>query len=219
LDGDGHDASGHGWDLTTHDVEWVAGRHGLAAQLSGVSSYLERAGATALNPGAGGWTVNAWVQAVDVPLHGAVVGWYRCGANPACSSVDGALYLLRLIGGHPEVDVRDDSNVDADLPDTQGVEDIGWHLLSGTLSESDRRLRLYVDGTLVATGSPTFGALSGGAVSIPLSIGRIFRTGWAAPHSYLRGRVDDVRIYARALSTEEVRSLYTEGGWPFLVDE
>lgn len=215
LDGDGNDLTGQGWDLTPVNVSWTGGRYGQAAELNGVDAFLERASASGLNPGSGGWTVCAWVQAIDTPLQGAVLSWYRCGANPGCSSVDASLYNLTLSADHPVAGFRDLSDHDADLTELFPIGDTRWHLVAGALDATDRRWRLYVDASLVHTSEETFGALSPGAVTIPLSIGRIFRTGWAPPHFYLRGRVDDVRIYGRGLSAEEMRALYEAEGWPF----
>ena len=31
--------------------------------------------------------------------------------------------------------------------------------------------------------------------------------------SYFEGKIDDIRIYNRALSEEEIQALYHEGGW------
>jgi hypothetical protein len=215
LDGGGNDFTGHGWDLTPVNVTWVPGRDGQAAELNGINAYLERASASDLNPGAGGWTVSAWVQASDAPVHGAVASWYRCGANPGCNSADAALYSLAANEDCLGCSHRDASDNDAELTDFAPVQDTRWHLVTSTLSEADHRLRLYVDGSQAAVGSEVFGPLSSGGLTVPFSIGRIFRTGWASPHFYLRGRVDDVRIYGRGLSAAEVMTLYQDGGWPF----
>ena len=213
LDGDGNDVTGHGWNLTPYNVTWVAGHQGQAAELNGVNAFLERGSASSLNPGSGGWTVSAWVQAAGAPLQGAVVDWYRCGANPGCSSVDPSLYILSMAGDRPAWNLRDQAGLDISLMDGPFL-DQNWHLLTGTLSESDHQSRLYVDGSLIATGTGIFQQIVPGGVTIPLSVGRHFRQGWASPILYLNGRVDDVRIYGRGLNADEVLALYQENGWP-----
>jgi hypothetical protein len=220
LDGSGVDATGHGWNLSSANVTWVGGRFGQAAELNGVDSYLECVEATALCPGSAGWAVSAWVAAIDLPLEGAIVSWYRCGANWNCSAwSDASLYRLVIEPGERfQWNVRDYGGQDCVQTDPLAVSDLNWHHVVGTLSGTDHRIRLYVDGTLIQElDDCLIGVLEGGSVTIPLSIGRVFRQFWANPHLYLRGRVDDVRIFARGLSHDEVLALYESDGWPFAV--
>ncbi len=218
LDGNGLDATGHGWDLTPANVFWVDGRFGQAAELNGMNSFLERYESTALCPNLTGWTVSAWVAAIDIPLEGAIVSWYRCGANSNCNAnSDASLYRLTVQAGERfQWNMRDYGGQDCEQTDPEAVSDLNWHHVVGTMSETDHRTRLYVDGTLLPElGGCQIGQLDGTPVTVPFSIGRVFRMFWAEPHMYLRGRVDDVRVYARALSHDEVRALYESDGWPF----
>lgn len=81
-----------------------------------------------------------------------------------------------------------------------------WHHVVGTVNRSEGTVNLFVDGK--AAGSAEFPANSRGYVSSEL-----WRIGVASPMGkshrwYAEGAVDQVRIYNRALETEEVNELY-----------
>jgi hypothetical protein len=79
--------------------------------------------------------------------------------------------------------------------------DGNWHHVVGVADSSNLILKLYVDGNLVATSS------YGGSTQIgnsELNIGR----NPGATFQVFNGVIDEVRIYNRALSAEEVKILY-----------
>ncbi|MDC0144498.1 protein kinase [Verrucomicrobia bacterium] len=81
-----------------------------------------------------------------------------------------------------------------------------WHHVVGTVNRSEGTVNLFVDGK--AAGSAEFPANSRGYVSSEL-----WRIGVASPMGkthrwYADGAVDQVRIYNRALETEEINELY-----------
>jgi hypothetical protein len=79
----------------------------------------------------------------------------------------------------------------------------GWHHVAVTINAANDTLRLYLDGLLVAENT---------AVTLtPSDLGNttnnwLGRSQWAAD-GYLSGRLDDFRIYSRALSQGEVAYL------------
>ena len=89
---------------------------------------------------------------------------------------------------------------------TNGFDNDGtWHHVVAT--KTGNALRLYVDATTGASSSATFGAID---VSAPVTIGGTSPTG-----SDYEGKLDDVRIYTRALSQTDVNELYAlaSDGW------
>jgi hypothetical protein len=75
----------------------------------------------------------------------------------------------------------------------------GWHFVAGTYDGSS--MKLYYDGVLVKSN-----AYSGNLIpsTNDLNIGRDpFRT-----ERYFNGRIDDIRIYSRALTADEIVTLY-----------
>ena len=77
-------------------------------------------------------------------------------------------------------------------------------MLTATRDTEDNHL-IYLDGELV--GSQTVTAPIGS--NHHLYIGRSFRPNNYFLNEHFRGGIDDVRIYNRVLSAEEIRSLWT----------
>ncbi|MDX3187676.1 LamG domain-containing protein [Streptomyces sp. MN03-5084-2B] len=81
-----------------------------------------------------------------------------------------------------------------------------WYHLAGTYDAADGKIRLYVDGELIGES----------ARSTPWQARHAFRMGQAlirgVPAQRLPGTVDDVRVYSRAISLDEVRALVTGAG-------
>lgn len=204
------DASGNGRDLSPFGGPTCAlGRFGDAWSLDGASQYLDRSADPAFVPGNRGWSVAAWERTGAVADFRVMVSWYRCGANPSCGLPDAAYYALGLFGGSPYWSVRDDSGIEASLnPTVSTVTDGQWHLLVGTLSAAHDSVKVYVDGALQGALQTSLGTLTAGGVSIPLEVGRWFRTGWGTPDYYFPGGVDEARIYDEELSAPEVAALY-----------
>lgn len=214
LGGNGLDASGNGLHLDEFLAQWGSGHLGGSVSLGETENYLERAAALQFEPGFGGWTVSLWAYAGEQPPHGMAISWYRCGADPACTSTDSAVYQLSIGAGVPAWMVRDNDATVTLVTAPDALQEGGWHLIVGVIG-SDRLTRLYVDGELVGTSLESLGGLHHGGTNVPLSVGRVYRTGWGTPGNYLTGQLDEIRVYDRALSPDEIRSMHAEGGWPF----
>jgi len=86
-----------------------------------------------------------------------------------------------------------------------------WHQV--VCMWSTDQMHLYVDGVLEDTSSAV------GSVAYPggpaFKLGHTDTIEWDYYDSYFfEGGIDDVRIYGRALSDDEIQDLYHEGGWP-----
>jgi Concanavalin A-like lectin/glucanases superfamily len=85
------------------------------------------------------------------------------------------------------------------FPGPVSVEEGRWYHL--VLIRSGPLESYYLDGALLDTSEATAGGSFGGRVELVLGATRI-------PDRFFDGRLDDLRIYERALSAEEVESLY-----------
>lgn len=210
----GADASGHALDLTVQGgVQFVGSTTGKMANLNGSSAYLDHVSSPSFMPGTDGWTVYAWVFATqDTSDYHMIVSWYRCGASPGCNTSDTAGYQLYLDRhGVAQFWIRDDLANEALLPGAASLTFGRWHQLVGTWDPVNGIAKFYVDKVLVGSVSKTLVGLTEGGSPIPLTVGRVFRTGWGAPTGYFHGGVDDVRLYRRPLSAAEISALYTAG--------
>jgi hypothetical protein len=89
----------------------------------------------------------------------------------------------------------------------KSINDGEWHHLAGVFDSQTNTLKMYVDGVQDGSTETTSGTLL--TSTQPVSIGS------AEPNyvstEYFNGTIDDVRIYSRALSSQEILSLYQSG--------
>ncbi len=155
-----------------------------------------------LNTG-GSYSVAAWVQlandgnwATAVSQDGAnVSGFYLQYTNPAAGA-DGGKFAFSLVGA----DSTSSGTIRATSP-FRPLTNIWYHLV-GVHDAGANTSKLYVNGALVATQSvPAAWNATGETV--------IGRAKWGGgPVDFWPGKIDDVRVYNRALSDSEVRSIH-----------
>ena len=102
----------------------------------------------------------------------------------------GGGYALSLANGFPEFDLSLGGSY-VRLAGTTALPDNQWHHIAATYDGT--QMQLYLDGAYAGRVTAT-GAID--AVEAPLMIGLVM------------GRLDDVRIYERALSSNDIASIY-----------
>ena len=212
FNGNANDESGNGNDLTVHGATLTYDRLGnenASFNFDGINDYLERFYDPDFTPGNDNWTVSAWVKADS---SGRIVSWYRCGADPGCNSTDSALYGLSINNGNNAAwSVRDDIANDITLQSEIQINK--WYLITGIFENDNDIITLYIDGSLNTTDYSIMTSLTDGGTNIPFEIGRVYRTGWGEPGEYFFGKIDDIRVYNRALSDDEIQEIYHQGNW------
>jgi len=189
FEGNTNDSSGnarHGAAMGS--PTFVAGKVGQAINLRGLNDYVEITGYKGIL-GSSAVTVTAWVKTVSTDT-GAIVGW---GPNVA-----GERFGFRLDVGRLRLE-HQGGNVQGDTL----VIDGAWHHVAVTVQEnatiSYPDVILYLDGmddTRRTTDPDAFNLTAGEDVRIgsrPSNNDRFFL-----------GQIDEVRIYNRALSKEEI---------------
>jgi hypothetical protein len=186
---DVHDATGAGHDTVRTGQSWVTGKYGRALEFE--DSFLEVAPSHLLDLTTA-MTVSMWVlPKAGEPGEGTLLAkelqWETSYELYAGSWAGGPQWhLLGAEGwGHVELGAR--------LPVTR------WSHLAATYDGAWSRL--YVDGQLA--GETEF---AGGAhiTDTPLRIGGM------SAERYFRGRIDEIRIYSRALSASELVGVMSE---------
>ena len=87
------------------------------------------------------------------------------------------------------------------------LQDDKWHMLTGTFSSIDQQVKIYIDGELKATTAT--GSSNGiGYASNRLVISGEASGGAAVASSQFVGEESDVRIYATALTADQIKELY-----------
>ncbi|WP_372846073.1 LamG domain-containing protein [Pontiella sp.] len=198
FDGDAADATGNGHDGTVSGATLTSDREGVfdsAYEFDGVDDYIEMD--NSLGTEATPFTVAAWMCSTNTGYQMVVSKkpsgeWNNGQWQLVASSYTGFWYADQY--GNSNV-----TKVDADVD----LHDGKWHHLCGMIDADGARL--YIDGELAAEDT------SVNLVSHDDAAIHVGDRAYSSGRQYFDGKVDDVRIYNRALSTAEVGELFSEG--------
>jgi hypothetical protein len=188
-----HDKSPYGNDGTIYGATWTNGKYGKALSFDGVDDYVDTADIDLDYV-----TVSAWINVSTYQTNWRVIvskGWI--------SYSFGSVYLISIEDKGLSFGVRTSGG--STLSATTWVVPIlnTWVHVVGTYDGST--VKLYVNGVLRAS-QPGSGVLNKN--NYRWMIGRDPIPGQAR---YFNGLIDEVRIYNRALSEEEIRAHYLQG--------
>lgn len=201
------DVSGNGNHGTfINDTSWVAADRGLAISLDGVNDYVERTTTPSLDI-TGELTLSAWIRMDNIPTPDSegIVAKYR---NQTGNANQRAYQMVIRTAGEIRATVSSDGTFSIDVTANQvdGFTDLTdhlWHHVAATFKPSVS-FRIYADG--LEEDSQTTSIISSIHNSpAPLWIGLSFDSTDSA--RYADALIDDVRIYNRTLSAEEIRLL------------
>ena len=199
----GKDGSIHRWldtDCSGRGVCWAADRFGTskrAFQFSGDDGFNEfgRVGVPGLDLNVT-FTIAAWVSKVSTQGNKR---WLVGQQDWVNLSIEGSNQLTLNLPGSSPSRVQDSAAIDEDL----------WTFVAATvsLSGNNSTVTLYRDGNEVASETVA------GTISNPDPNNSLVLIGSEGPNDnetniYLEGRLDDVQIYDRGLSSSEVNALY-----------
>jgi hypothetical protein len=205
------DRSGMRNDGTIHGgVAWTdAGISGGACRFDGAESYIDT-GNPSLANGFTEVTLSAWVRPSSTTPHSGIL----------CLYAPGNLYeVLALSEGAPGkndamVYVGNGTAYTAAMMTPVGfLSTPEWHLLTGTwkspLVGGDGLVRAYMDGALCSASETS--RFLGGTVAqhFPLLVGWDAVGATRGESRHFNGLLDDVRVYNRSLSDDEVRQLFS----------
>lgn len=207
AEGNALDSAGsHHGDLTNGGA-FAPGQRGQAFQLDGLDDAVLFPGTRhgALDLTNQQLSVSAWVNLASISqpfgLGHVIVGKYWT------TSADG--YQLQVFNGQLRLDLATNAQPDFYLAASQILPTNQWVHVAGTYDGS--RARLYLNGAEIAS-APLSGSILHN--DYDLAIGN--DNGLSTEYGF-NGLLDEVMIYDRALSTDEVENLHVaQGGWPRL---
>ena len=179
------DGSGQGHRGTLmNGARWISGVRGSALRFDGVDDYVDAG--TGVTVETGNFTVEAWVRGDPTmePFGRIVDKGYATGFALGAAG-DGRLSLFELAGS-------------AQLFSRDPIADQAWHHVA--VVRSGTELILYRDG--VEQGRVTRPPVTASG-TMPLLIG--FNPG-EGTRGHWKGDIDEVRIYRRALTAQELRA-------------
>jgi len=182
------DATGNGNTGTLSGAVWTAsGRFGSALTFDGTNDLVTINDAPGLDLSSG-MTIEAWVYPTTLS------GWRTVLMKESTGGLAWALYGHNN-APHPAVTVNTGGS-DVSINGLQSLPANTWSFLSATFDGTT--LRLFLDGNQVSSTSLT-GSLIATAGALRLGGNLV----WG---EYFAGRIDEVRIYNRALTSAEIQA-------------
>lgn len=177
------------------DAVTAPGIFGEALEFDGVDDFVEIPLQPSITFSEGSsFSVQAWVKTDDEPQQNdGILGNYRDSTQ--------ALWMMSISGddaakrGKMGFSVRDVGKVhSAGVTSPDFLNDNEWHHLAGVRDQDAKKVRFYVDGALIdEVDDATENINSGQSVWIGEHLNR-----------YFRGYIDEVKIWSRALSANEL---------------
>lgn len=198
------DSSPNGWDVTFHnDPNWVSGVYGSAISFSS-ASFQHGTFASGVVRGLNDFTISTWLK-VDSFADWARVFDFGTGTDNymfLCSQYAGSTGLIRFAIRTPSVPQQ---VINSSTP----VQLDTWTHVAITLSGTTGRL--YLNGNLVGTNT----AMTLDPADLGITTTNYLGRSQFAADPYLDGALDDFRIYAKALSVNQITTVKNGGniGW------
>ncbi len=170
---------------------------GYCLNFNGSNTYIQITDTSYIKPAL--ISVSAWFNTTDKTISQRVVSKTESGSfqislneNSACGN--STLCFLVYISG---------TGYKAATIPISSISNSTWYHVVGTYDGSV--VRLYLNGTLISSTSQS-GSI--GYSTTPLCVGSESTSGSCIGGTYFSGKIDDVRIYNRALSATEIKNLY-----------
>lgn len=185
-----YDRSGLGTTGTlTNGPVVTPGTVGQALNFDGVNDYVQLASNTSLDID-DNFSISAWVRPESFATLAGIVGKYH--------SVSGD-YFLRFNSASPysKIEFGGSSSITSNTALATGQ---WYHIVAQRSSGTGY---IYINGVLDTSGSVSIGSSASNDVTIGLD--------YLPSPRYFKGKIDEVRIYNRVISSGEIQSLYASG--------
>ncbi len=196
-----YDSAGDNDGTFIGEPNWTAGQVGGALEFDGVDDYVDVGDPAdgSLDLGTGNFSISGWVKRDVLEIHSSIYSKtnYTDGLGYGLFiNNDNHFYFRTGTTGWVKTAVLSNAMV------TTGT----WYHIVGV--REDTTLKIYVNGSL---DNSTTGTLRDVDNTVSAVIGRFYSN---HDDYYHNGTIDDVLIYNRALSAEEVEQLYWAGFSP-----
>jgi len=185
------DANGSSNNGVVSGATWnSSGRFNGCLVFNGASSTVQ-----ITNPLCNDFSIALWVKTTQAPGSGQ---WYNgVGLIDADAPANNDDFGTALVGGKFAFGV---GNPDTTILSTSSINNGAWHFCVATRQQATGVICVYVDGNLQATGTANRNTLNATA--------RLLFGAYASGNGYFNGSLDEVKIFNRTLSSNEVAALY-----------
>ncbi|OHB54611.1 MAG: hypothetical protein A2Y12_09840 [Planctomycetes bacterium GWF2_42_9] len=199
FEGNANDSSGHSFNGTEiGGLTYVQGVSGYAGSFDGVDDYID------ISTSLGGYSAFsqfAWVKINALQSSSSFIqtsNWYVDDTH----GNDGGFDLAVAAGSYVKSWINQpDRTADSEIANSH-VDLNQWYFVGVTWDGSTHRM--YLNGTEVA--SSTYTGYMGTSDKNSLVAAKHYGDGLTG---FLNGNIDELRIYNRALNTQEIEQLYT----------
>jgi hypothetical protein len=189
------DSSGNGKTGTLTNMEngdWGAGKINNCLTFDGTNEYVVNSSIGSLS---GTCSVSLWMKRNGAPSSNLRL------ADVAVAAASGIQICVQGTTGYANVDGDGYGGLAAEMTANVNVCDNAWHHIAVTRTGTAPSIfKLYVDGVLQVT--------SNNAGNTVPTLTRLFVGCRAILALYFGGQIDDVRVYNRVLSSDDVTALY-----------
>ncbi len=211
YNGNANDVSGYGNNGIVHGATLTTDRFGNADSaylFNGNSNYIEVPNSNSLNITSSPLTISYWINWQNDAAYCALFGISKGGydLHEGYELQTRGICGTETENGFSEMTVGNTTSYNVSVANANSYRNKWVHIV-GVLKND--KATMYINGVAV------------GEASVPVppkdSSDSSLYIGTRAPGNpyvgWLNGKIDEVRIYNRALSDSEIESLYTEGGW------
>ncbi len=195
FEGNAADSTGNGNNGTATAVSYAAdGVNGQSAHFNGSSSYVGIPRCIQDN-----FTVSCWVK--TTATGGTGTQWWQ-GKGLIDGEVAGSYpdWGMALLNGKVALGI---GSPDTTFFSASTINDGVWHHVAATRDNASGTVKIYVDGALETTGT---GATGSRSYPPALRIGSL-----QSGSGFFNGAIDQVRLYARVLSVDEIADSDDDG--------
>ena len=199
FNGNANDEGDLGLDSTLSGASLTSDRFGKsdsAYNFDGIDDFIELP-VNSLSILVGRYIISAWIKTTATP---ETLGPIYSGKHDFLGSQFGGFQISIESEGKIDSENYTAPIVSFGGVTTTPINDGAWHQVVGTWDGTE--YRVYVDGTRKLVGQATFA----GQISWLASIESMF-IGKNLEEEYYQGTIDDLRLYNRALSSEEITDL------------
>jgi hypothetical protein len=213
FDGSATDASGNGLAGTALNAAFVPGRFGSALSVNGTIDSRVEVPANLLLAPRNAVSISLWFNALTIQRQYACL-IYKPATAPTSAGFSDRSYTLWVTPGGGGVHLTSTAagaDSQTKLDTTSGLFGVNeWVHVVGVIEAQAHIMSAYLNGNLITTAPYPGNSILAG--TYPLRIGSPFQT--SSDQAGFNGLIDEVRIYDRALSSQEVRQLYELGSVP-----
>lgn len=178
---------------TIHGAIWTTGIVGSALSFDGVDDYVYFG--DVLDPKTSDWTIEAWTKTSE---HGMPINKYHSWGLPYIG-----FYWNYVNSSRSDFAVVDTDRHVVVARVTKNLIDGKWHHVAMVIDNTNDKVDVYVDGELNATETGTIYYIN---TNYPLLFGR--RLDDPQNYFWFNGTMDEVAVYNRVLTPEEILEHY-----------